>query len=162
MKTRITTIIFALAIACASMFTTSCNNIDKPVVTDVLTPSLSITDCTESQRAMARFTLLPEESPYNLLRPITVEYTIDGKEAFIQRVMGGEDFPVDQKNWDPAYDMNFVSGSQMIISLWENHVPTMRFMMPQMPAGTHTITMNLEDEHGVTATVTGSWNVVSE
>lgn len=160
---KISTLLTAfLIIVTAAMCTVSCNQFEEDRVSKTLTPSLVITDCTASQRAMASLTLMPEEAPNNVLRPLIMEYTVDGETSFIQRIIGGSLAPLNEKEWNPSFDENFKSGSILNFTLWRSHVPTCYFLMPQLPAGNHTITISLRDEndeYGAVATVSGTWTV---
>ena len=163
MKTNISTLIAGFVLIVASAFcTVSCNQFEEERVSKTLTPFLIITDCAENQRAMAELTVLPEEYPYNVNRPLTVEYTIDGGLSTIIRVFGGSFMPMEQSEWKSIKDYSFRTGSTLYFNLWKTYVPTCYFLMPQLPAGNHSITISLRDEndeYGAAATVSASWTV---
>ena len=162
MKTKIFAFSLML-ITLITMVVASCNTIKESETSNTLTPSVSITNCTESQRPMMRLTVMPNESPYDVLRPIIVDYVIDNNpELRMQRFFGGSDAPLNEKQWDANLDNNFISGSILNFTLWESHIPTVRYLLPQLPAGSHEIILNLKDSDenfGAYATISQSWIV---
>ena len=156
----------ALIVIVIAAFATiiACNNLHEPSVPDTLTPSLTITDCAEGQRAMAQLTVLPEEYPYTANRPLCLEYTIDNGLSTIIRVFGGKLAPMDEAEWQNLENSvrPFRTGDELWFSLWNNYVPTCYFLMPQLKKGTHIITIQLKDLNGdysSFATVSATWTV---
>ena len=151
----------AMLVAVIAFMAVSCSQFEQKDVAKTLTPSVEVTNCSASQRAMMRLTVLPEECPSNVARPLVLEFSIDGKAENLVQIPGGNLTPMEEKDWQ-GFKARFQSGSTMYFSLWKSYVPTIYFLMPQLPAGSHTITINLKDvdnSYGAAGTCSGTWNV---